>query len=90
MITVDGKEYSEDDLNPEQRANVAAILRIRERIVGQEARSGGIRRKASGAVGGSAVVAVRGRAAPVRRLHSAALNVALQIRQRPNVFDSHC
>ena len=32
MITVDGKEYSEDDLNPEQRANVAAILRIRERM----------------------------------------------------------
>ena len=32
MITVDGKEYSEDDLTPEQRANVAAILRIRERM----------------------------------------------------------
>lgn len=32
MITVDGKEYSEDDLTPEQKANVAAILRIRERM----------------------------------------------------------
>jgi len=32
MITVDGKEYSEDDLSPEQKANVAAILRIRERM----------------------------------------------------------
>jgi len=32
MITVDGVEYKEDDLTPEQRANVAAILRIRERM----------------------------------------------------------
>jgi len=32
VITVDGKEYSEDDLSPEQKANVAAILRIRERM----------------------------------------------------------
>lgn len=32
MITVDGVEYNEDDLTPEQKANVAAILRIRERM----------------------------------------------------------
>ena len=32
MITVDGVEYKEEDLTPEQRANVAAILRIRERM----------------------------------------------------------
>lgn len=32
MITVDGKEFKEEDLTPEQKANVAAILRIRERM----------------------------------------------------------
>jgi hypothetical protein len=32
MITVDGVEYKEEDLTPEQKANVAAILRIRERM----------------------------------------------------------
>ena len=32
MITVDGKEYKEEDLTDAQKANVAAILRIRERM----------------------------------------------------------
>lgn len=32
MITVDGKEFKEEDLTDAQKANVAAILRIRERM----------------------------------------------------------
>ena len=32
MITVDGVEYKEEDLTDAQKANVAAILRIRERM----------------------------------------------------------
>jgi len=34
MITVDGKEFKEEDLTDAQRANVAAILRLKERMNG--------------------------------------------------------
>lgn len=34
MITVDGKEFKEEDLTPEQKANVAAILRLKDRMNG--------------------------------------------------------
>jgi len=34
MITVDGKEFKEEDLTDAQKANVAAILRLKERMNG--------------------------------------------------------
>jgi len=34
MITVDGKEYKEEDLTDAQKANVAAILRLKDRMNG--------------------------------------------------------
>lgn len=34
MITVDGKEFKEEDLTDAQKANVAAILRLKDRMNG--------------------------------------------------------